>query len=153
VRVVTDVLSADDMVRLHAANNIYISASHGEAWDMPAFDARCAGNRLVVSPGGAPAEYRGPDDVLIQSPGDIPCHPGYRWEHDALWPAVPMEVIGDALLAAHPPARRRHPASFPMRFGAMQVGREMGRLIQGLIGPAPSYDWLPPEAGTPWSSA
>ena len=43
--------SDDDILDLHAAADCFVTASHGEAWNLPAFDAMLAG-RHVIAPLG-----------------------------------------------------------------------------------------------------
>lgn len=132
IRIIDGQLEEHEIVELHRKNNIYVSASHGEAWDIPAFEARCAGNRLVTSPHAA-LDYLGDDDLTLPL-GWEPADPDYRWEPDAQWLKVDEDALVDALRSAMPPEERVHPPDFYNRFGLNAVGRHM----DGLLGEPPS---------------
>jgi glycosyltransferase involved in cell wall biosynthesis len=132
VRIVTRTMTEEKIAKLHADNNIYVSCSHGEGWDMPAFDARCAGNRLVYTGWSGPAEFAGEDDARVWR-GRIPMepvHPGYVWEANAGWAQCPVPDLRVALRAAEPPKRRVHPPEFCRRYGFGAVGARMARRIE-----------------------
>lgn len=136
LRILSKKLSEEKIAKLHQDNNIYVSCSHGEGWDMPAFDARLAGNRLVYTGWSGPAEFAGEDDVVIQKRlfDDVnmemePVHHGYGWEPNAHWAACPVDRIRIALRTAQPPKRRICPPDFYRRFGIRTVGHMMERRI------------------------
>lgn len=142
VRIVSKTLPEEKLLQLHRDNNIYVSCSHGEGWDLPAFDARCAGNRLVYTGWSSPVEYAGPGDVSIQ-PVDgsgngawEPVHADYGWEPNAHWASTPIDWIRAALRRAEPPKRRVHPTDLYRRFGAMEVGVTMAARIRERFGEA-----------------
>jgi hypothetical protein len=65
---------------LHSMGDVYLSLSRGEGFDMPAYDAKLAGNRLVFTPSGGPQDYATVgSDLMVAAEGDVPCHPFYRW--------------------------------------------------------------------------
>lgn len=137
--VVTDrLISEADMDELHRRNNIYVSAAHGEAWELGAFAGKCAGNRLVYVPWAGPEEFAEASDVRVCGAEQhlSPAHPGYGWEPDAQWTRVTLEDLTAALRQAKPPERRVHPPSFPGRFGHQAVGRAMVKRLMELDGPA-----------------
>lgn len=114
------------LMELHRTNNIYVSASHGEAWDLPAFDAKLAGNRLVYAGWGGPEDYAEEEDVcILDEPWLTAVEPEYGWEPDAKWAAVPIGDIGHALRVAAPPRTRRVPARFYGRYSLAAVGEAM----------------------------
>jgi glycosyltransferase involved in cell wall biosynthesis len=135
VRLITRRLSEEKLVQLHRDNNIYVTCSHGEAWDLPAFDARCAGNRLVFTGFGGAEDYAGREDVAIWEGDPVlePVHPGYGWEADGQWASCPVEKIRAALRAAQPPKRRMHPPDLYERFGFPAVGARMEQRIKVLF--------------------
>lgn len=118
----------DQIVEIHKRNNIYVSAAHSEGWDLPAFDARCAGNRLVYTPYGGPEDFAGAEDVRVPYEM-VPVHPGYRWEPEAKWGSYGVEALADALRRAQPAKSRVHPPDFYVRFGSAHVGARMGVAI------------------------
>jgi glycosyltransferase involved in cell wall biosynthesis len=50
---ITDFLSDDKLDQLHVACDVFVSASHGEAWGIPAHDAMGFGNPVILSNWGA----------------------------------------------------------------------------------------------------
>jgi glycosyltransferase involved in cell wall biosynthesis len=130
-RVVTKKVSDEKILSLHRDNNIYVTCSHGEAWDLPAFDAHAAGNRLVYTGWGGADDYARKTDVRILG-GVVyePVHSGYGWEADAEWAACPVEAIRSALGDAMPPVRRIQP---PLaRWSPARVGQAMSESIRAL---------------------
>lgn len=128
VRVVTKRITDAEMSELHRTNNIYVSSSHGEAWELGAFDARCAGNRLVYVGYGGADEYAGKEDVSI--PFDLgPVDKNYGWEPGAQWAHYAMDALIEAMRKAEPPTRRIHPPELYARFGKGPVGERMKVLI------------------------
>jgi glycosyltransferase involved in cell wall biosynthesis len=127
VRIETARLSDAELAELHQRHNIYVSAGHGEAWDLPAFDARCLGNSLVFVGYGGPAEYtqHRPPHYLRIGYRLVPAHAGYLWEPSACWAAYELGELAQALRRAEPPSARWHPSDFPRRFSRQVVGRLM----------------------------
>lgn len=142
VRIVTKKLSDADMNRIHQQNNIYVSPSHGEAWELGAFDALCAGNSLVhVGWGGSEdyAEGTGPGSPRMHACvvrvgaldatrlEDVPAE--YGWEPGAQWATCGVDELASALAVARPPTRRVHPPAFYHSYGARAVGSQMRALV------------------------
>jgi glycosyltransferase involved in cell wall biosynthesis len=132
LRIMTERVTDAEIAQLHKENNIYVSPSHGEAWDMPAFDALCAGNSLVhVGYGGseeyAPFATEWCKVVRVEHRMG-PVHSGYNWESDANWAEYDLEDLVHAMRQAEPPRRRIHPPEF-RRFSRLSVGRQMSELI------------------------
>jgi len=68
------------ILALHRMGDIYLSLSRGEGFDMPAYDAKLAGNMLVYTPSGGPQSFASTDDVCVPVlDSSVPCHPFYRW--------------------------------------------------------------------------
>ena len=65
VVLVTGRLSDDDMARLHARADCYLSLSHGEGWGLGAFDAATRGKPVVATGFGGPLDYLPPDDAYL----------------------------------------------------------------------------------------
>lgn len=55
--IITERLSEEDMMRLHASMDCYVSPSFGEAWGIPAFDAMAMGKTPIVTAWGGYTEY------------------------------------------------------------------------------------------------
>jgi glycosyltransferase involved in cell wall biosynthesis len=135
VRIETERISDQEIAALHASNNIYVSSSHGEAWDLAAFDARCIGNSLVWVDYGGATEYtpdKPPHFIRIE-PGLEPVHPGYRWEPGANWASYTHQQLVEALQRVEPPEERWHPPDFPGRFGRHAVGHRMAEQVLKVV--------------------
>lgn len=117
------------MLDIHRMNNIYVSASHGEAWELGAFDAKCAGNHLVYVGYGGPEDYAEPSDTRLSGTWEAPVHPSYGWEPDAKWQDYDINALGEALRAAKPPTRRVHPRRFYVNFGRTPIGELMYSIL------------------------
>jgi len=78
--------TAEQMVKLHGACDVYLSLSRGEGFDMPAFDAKLAGNLLVYTPSGGPQDFASAHDLQVPMEGKRLRHPFYDdWEEDACY--------------------------------------------------------------------
>jgi len=117
-----------DIQRLHFDGNIYVSASHGEAWALPAFDAKLAGNRLVYVPWGGICDFASDDDLPVPHTMGI-ADPSYRWEHGAQWADPGLEDLTEALRRVLVPDRFELPARLGERFGLTAVGQKMRDLV------------------------
>ena len=54
---VTEILSDDDLLRLHRRGDCYISLSHGEGWNLGAFDAATYGKPSVITGFGGQLDF------------------------------------------------------------------------------------------------
>lgn len=89
------------ILELHYRNNIYVSSSHGEAWNLPAFEACLAGNQVVYVPSGGVEDFVGNGHVAVR-PGDPVAVPRpYGWEADARWVGFSCQSLEEALQKAH----------------------------------------------------
>lgn len=132
IKCVTDQLSSSQMVKLHYEHNIYVSAGHGEAWCLPAFDAKVAGNRLVHVPYGGTEDFDGEGDVRV--PCELgPVDPSYGWEPDAQWAVYDLGALTQALAEAEPPTSYRREPAFVERFELRSVGELMRDRVLGLV--------------------
>ena len=131
VRILTKQLSDERMNKLHEQNNIYVSPSHGEAWELGAFDAVAAGNSLVHVGYGGSEDYA-PDGSVRVPYRMTPVHKGYGWEQNAEWASCGEADLQEALRLAKPPERRVHPPYLYDRYGAYAVGQIMRRNVLSL---------------------
>lgn len=132
IRVVSDKLSDADIEQIHARNNIYVSSGLGEAWDIPAFEAKLAGNRLVTVGFGGSGEYRELDDVQLVYESEA-VHPGYHWEPDARWAKVSVELLAEGLRQVKPPKERWVPRHYAFLYSQYSVGACMLKSIRELV--------------------
>lgn len=122
----------EEITKLHALHNVYVSASHAEGWDYPAFDAVSAGNRLVYVPFGGAEDFHGADDVAVPATRG-PVHPQYQWEPGAKWAEYDILALALAMRRAEVPTTRRAPVGLEERFGANAVGRRMAGYLRELV--------------------
>jgi hypothetical protein len=119
---------------LHNMGDVYLSLSRGEGFDMPAYDARLAGNMLVYTPSGGPQDYAADNDLIVAPCGDVPCHPFYRWGDarylDWDYPAAVAAMRRARVLILS--GRWRHESLRPS-FGAAGVGHRMRNRIDEVI--------------------
>lgn len=146
VRIVDKKIPEEDLKAIHKRNNIYVSAAAGEAWDIPAFEAKCAGNRLVHVGFGGSEDYAEREDIQVKFKLG-PVHPGYRWEPDARWAHYSAEGLASAMLQAELPARRVMPKTLAPRFSSAEVGRKMKQFVYELADSLECADLLKEEGG------
>jgi len=78
---ITDFLPDSQLDQLHASCDVFVSASHGEAWGIPVHDAMGFGNPVIVSNWGSFPEltyaqarkYWRPSERVFMMPGQINC--------------------------------------------------------------------------------
>ena len=133
VLIVSAKLPEGQLRDIHRQNNIYVSSSHGEAWDLPAFDAVAAGNALVHVGYGGSEDYAPAGSVRV--PWTLaPVHPGYGWEPDAQWAEYKLDDLVEALRLAEAPRRRVQPPGLYGSYGMPAVGALMREHILGQRG-------------------
>lgn len=136
-------LNDSQITKLHFDNNIYVSASHGEAWGLPAFDAKRAGNAMVYVPWGGVADFAQDSDIAL--PFEMaPVPASYGWEHGAQWSSCSVATLTEGLRRASPPDSFATPANYRDRFSMQAVGRQMRLLVDAAV-PA-RYPSKPPPA-------
>jgi glycosyltransferase involved in cell wall biosynthesis len=127
ITIIRGALPPDKMLKLHFDHNIYVAPSHGEAWCLPAFDAKQAGNALVHVDYGGTADFAAPTDIRVPwKLGDVDA--SYGWESGAQWATYALDDLVDALRRAEPPARYERPAALE-RFTMGAVGAQMARRL------------------------
>ncbi len=136
-------VDASQITQLHFENNVYVSASHGEAWGLPAFDAKRAGNAMVYIPWGGVADFAQDSDIALPfEMGQVP--KSYGWEHGAKWASCSVEALTEGLRRARLPDSFATPDTYQNRFSLEAVGRQMRLLVDAA---APSrYPSRPPAA-------
>ncbi len=91
------------ILELHYRNNIYVSSSHGEAWNLPAFEACLAGNQVVYVPSGGVDDFVGNGHVAVTPGNAEPVPRSYGWESDAEWMGYSEGYLAEALAKASAP--------------------------------------------------
>lgn len=94
-------LSEATLLAIHSRCHCFVTASHGEAWDFPAFDAHCIGNRVVHLCGSGHEMYLSTRERLSLENKLAACDPEYGWG-DARWETLDTleEDLGDAMREA-----------------------------------------------------
>lgn len=116
------------ILKLHFDHNLYVLPSHGEAWGLPAFEAKLAGNRLVHVPYGGSADYCATEDVSVPF-GMESVHPSYNWAVGAEWASFTVDSLAQALQKVQPPEVFERPSYYERVFGFDAVGRQMAALV------------------------
>lgn len=123
--------SDSQILKLHFDSNVYVCASRGEAFCLPAFDAKVAGNRMLLVGFGGAVDFSGPGDTLI--PYELEPVPAlYGWEPDARWAVTTVDSIAAAMRKVEAPAEfSRHPglSSFTME----AVGKAMRGRVESVV--------------------
>lgn len=92
------------ILELHYRNNLYVSSSHGEAWNLPAFEAALAGNNVCYVPSGGVEDYLGNGHIAVAVSERSPLVPrSYGWEAGAEWTGYSLSALGNAMERAFPP--------------------------------------------------
>jgi len=55
--IITQHLTEEELMRLHATCDCYVSPSYGEGWNMPAFDAMAMGKTPICTAQGGPVDF------------------------------------------------------------------------------------------------
>src|SRR6185436_1924412 len=133
VRIHTELFSEEKIETLHRLSSIYVSPSHAEGWDYPAFDALLAGNELVHVGCGGSEDYAPPSTLWV--PYQLgPVHPGYvqmlNWHPESEWAEYSIEALSRTLRQAQPPERRNLQRSHALhRYSAPRIGELMKRSV------------------------
>lgn len=122
----------------HALGDVYVSPSHGEGFDLPAYEATLAGNLLLTTESGGPLSFLHTGSVVVPSSGEVPCHPWYRW-HDSKWSDYDIDALAagfrsslEQWKAIPPRESRSHRDMSAFTYDA--VGDEMVAGIRAVIG-------------------
>lgn len=78
VILITSHLNNEAIRSLHKTCDCYVSISHGEGWNIPAFDAMCYGNHPICSNEGGPKDFIDSENIdtgkLIDGLYGVCCH-------------------------------------------------------------------------------
>lgn len=100
----TDSVSEEVILGLHALTHAYVNASHGEAWDLPAYDACVSGSRLIHTGFGGSEDYAPMNAIRVWEEKNVhPSHPDTSFERahpDYLWGAGQWAKVDEARLRA-----------------------------------------------------
>lgn len=67
IRLIVDKrLTRRELAELYAQSDVYVSAGRAEGFDLPAFDAKLSGMRLVTADNGGTRDFRTPGDITVE---------------------------------------------------------------------------------------
>jgi len=130
-------VTEDAITKLHFMNNVYVSSSRGEAWNLGAFAAKVAGNRLVYVPYGGTEDFSDASDVKIPF-HMAPVPESYRWEPGAEWADFDTDALCVTLAGTQAPTRFERPAWFESHFSLASVGTLMRKLVLEVAAAVPA---------------
>lgn len=124
-------LSDEEIRKLHAMGDIYLSLSRGEGFDMPAYDAKIAGNLMVYTPSGGPQDFAHYTDVRVKTSGHCPCHSWYGWGEGAQYLDWKMEDAVEGLQTAWRYIKQGYPRGHvDDRFLSHHVAQKMSQYVR-----------------------
>lgn len=107
VYVIPEDLSREQLIRLHASVDCYVSCERGDGGDLPAMDSLILGVPVVATDFGASGSFLDADDCFLVKTGSkmVSCdsnmtsrHPLYSGHY---WPYVDPEVLAEQLRCVH----------------------------------------------------
>jgi glycosyltransferase involved in cell wall biosynthesis len=128
-------LSVEKLRELHEIGDVYVSLSRGEGFDMPAQDAKLAGNLLVYTPSGGTQAFAGALDFKVPATGRLPCHSFYGWNRDAGYIDYSVDEAAEQmrLAAVRATVHDRQPGVDLHWMSAEVVGRHMRECMNQVI--------------------
>lgn len=128
-------LRPDQILKLHFENNIYLAPSSGEAWCLPAFEAKVAGNMVIHTPYGGTADFCDESDyALSYALKEVPF--SYGWPMGSKWAEPNLEELSLFMHACDPPAAFGRRIS--ERFSLPAVGVQMRARLVEMFGSEPA---------------
>lgn len=122
-------LREDQILKLHFDNNIYVGPSAGEAFCLPAFEAKLAGNTVIHTPYGGTADFCDTSDFPIShSLGAVP--ESYGWPRGSQWAHVDEGHLRDILRMVNPPGAFQPSPYFLRRHSMAEVGARMAKRLR-----------------------
>ena len=121
-----------EVLKLHYDSNIYVSSSRGEAWNLGAYDAKVAGNRMVCVGFGGPIDFSGSSDAIIYGLSLELAPEEYQWEPGAKWSSLPIDRLSEALRSVQAPERFERPAGLEA-FEMGPVGALMRERVEHVL--------------------
>jgi glycosyltransferase involved in cell wall biosynthesis len=98
IKIIEGRLSKQAMLELHAANDVYVTASRGEGLELPVWAAKLAGRRIITTASGGPEDFLDPDvDVVVPATGLVPADPSYQWGPDANYIDYSLDDLVEAM--------------------------------------------------------
>jgi glycosyltransferase involved in cell wall biosynthesis len=134
-------LRADQIVKLHFENNIYLAPSCGEAWCLPAFEAKVAGNAVIHTPYGGTADFCDDNDVALDyTMEDVPLT--YGWPAGSRWGAPDIVQLVNVMQDCVAPSEYNRSLDFANKFSMVAVGQLMRKRLVQMFGEQPAGEHL-----------
>lgn len=134
VHVIEGRLSRQEMLQVHADGDVYVSASRGEGLELPAWDAKLSGRRLIVTECGGPEDFVDPEvDIRIPATGLVAADPSYPWGPGAEYIDYDLQDLIEAMQVArgqHACGTRTWPGW--ERHRAIRVGESLANWLESL---------------------
>jgi glycosyltransferase involved in cell wall biosynthesis len=126
IRLYPNRMSEGELLCLHREGDVYVTLSRGEGFDMPAMDAKLAGNLMLYTPSGGPQDFCGGKDAQVPKTGMIPAHPMYEWaDTQYLDFSIEHAVSGMRKMAERALEHDRVADAWLLNFTAAAVGKRM----------------------------
>lgn len=132
------------MVDVHRSHDVFVTASCGEAWGMPAFDSVVAGNLTLAPRWGGFAEYLPEDGALPFQLVDA--HPAYHMpfgREKGQWARVDEDALAARMSALMTKGAARTGAPYSEENFARQnpiaVGKQLRAVVDQVVGK--DYPW------------
>ncbi|MFA4971462.1 MAG: hypothetical protein WC683_02535 [bacterium] len=124
-----------ELAQLYRECDVYVSTGRAEGFDLPAFDAKLSGMRMIHAASGGPEMFHQPGvDVLIDPTAETqPFHPIYNAAPDARWCGFDATHVSHALMAAYACFRDPIPAFDRSRYTMKAVGAVMRQSCNELL--------------------
>lgn len=142
IRVVDDVLPADQMPRLYAAADAYVLPTRGEGWGRPFMEALAMGLPTIASRWSGQLEFLHDGNAWLVDGDIVPIGPetaqevfldplpGHRWfEPDVESLAAQLRAVAGDLAAAKAQAAAARP-ELVERFGPATIARRVAELVE-----------------------
>lgn len=135
IRFIRGRLSHEEMRRLHIEHDVYVAASRGEGLDLPCWEAKLAGKRVVTPASGGPEDFMDPaSDVVVPATGLVDAEEHYfTWGPGATYIDYSVDALARAIRKVVE-ERRKGSRSWPgmEKHRAGEVGRAFARWIKSL---------------------
>lgn len=132
VEVISKMLTRQQMLDLVARSDVYCSASRGEGFDLPSYEAKLAGRRVVTTDSGGPVGFLTDNDFLVRRTRTLPANPKYLWGEGAEWGDYDFDELVTALRAAAREAPLTERDNMTL-CRAERVGYELRRWFQEIL--------------------
>jgi glycosyltransferase involved in cell wall biosynthesis len=136
IRITREFVEPERLIALHRGGDVYVNLSRGEGFDMPALDAKLAGNLMIFVRGGGPADFFGEHDVAVEPTGEVRAHAWYEWGEGATYLDYKLSDAVTAFRTAFErvKAGKRCRGRDLSAFSSVEVGKRMREYLQEIHG-------------------